>query len=139
MKLNGHVFFNNQERREYYYAIDNPNKEILRRFSKPEDVTWGWLLKSLNIFETHNLKYGIEGNYFGYGGVNVEHSDDSYFKKAPSSSDASTPITRYGAFIQDSWAIQSSLEINTGLRFDYYRADQSQVDDKYHYQHQKNS
>jgi outer membrane cobalamin receptor len=126
LDIKAQAYFNKQERAEYFYAIDNKDKLILERFSEPEK-TRGWLLKVLQPIKKHNLVYGIEGIYLGYGGQNINYADSSYFSRQPSSSEgAEEQSRRYAVFAQDSWAIKPALELNLGLRFDHYLAKESE-------------
>lgn len=124
--LKAQAYFNEQERTEYFYAIDNKDKLILERFSDPEN-TWGWLLKALQPIKEHNLVYGIEGVYLGYGGQDINYADSTYFKIQPSSSEgAEEQARRHSVFVQDSWSIKPSLDLNLGLRYDHYFAKETE-------------
>jgi outer membrane receptor protein involved in Fe transport len=126
LDLKVQAYLNDQDRTEYFYAIDDKDKLVLERFSEPEN-TWGWLLKAFQPVKKHNLGYGIEGAYLGYGGQEIKYADDTYFRVPPSSSAGAEEETRrHSLFAQDNWAVRPYLGLNFGLRYDHYNAREAQ-------------
>jgi iron complex outermembrane receptor protein len=119
------VYLNDQDRTEYFYAIDNPDKLVLKRYSEPEHNTWG---SSIGAEEhkigRHRLDYGIEGSYLGSGGIDIKYADNSYFWFPPISSEGNEhAIKRHSAYVQDRWSLTSWAALDLGLRFDDYEAE----------------
>lgn len=126
LDLKVQAYLNDQERTEYFYAIDDKDKLVLKRFSQPEN-TWGWLLKAFQPIKKHNLGYGIEGAYLGYGGQDIKYADNTYFWVPPSSSAGAEEGTRrHSLFAQDNWAVRPYLGLNFGLRYDHYYAKEAE-------------
>ena len=129
IKANGYL--NRQERTEYYYAIDNENKLVLERYTEPER-SGGWLLKLSMPCGEHDIVYGAEGVYLGYGKQTIINADSTYFRRQPSSSAAPKKTSRrHAIFTQGSWKITDALEIGAGLRYDNYWAKPSDVTYEY--------
>jgi iron complex outermembrane receptor protein len=128
LKLKAQAYLNDQDRQEYYFAVDDRDKLVLQRYTEPEKNTWGWLLKGTQPVSKHNLRYGLEGAYLGYGPVDVEYADNSYFKRPPSSSSERTKaIQRHSPFVQDSWEISDRLTLNMGLRYDKFEGEKLSI------------
>ena len=127
LDLKALVYLNDQDRTEYFYAITDEDKLIYERFAKPEDKTWGWSLKASQPVKKHDLVYGIEGFYFGTGGMEDREIDKNYFRQVPSSGGLETNHTtrRHAAFVQDRWSITPYLDLDMGLRYDHYYADET--------------
>jgi iron complex outermembrane receptor protein len=121
LKLKAQVYLNDQDRREYYFAVNDRDKLVLQRYTEPEENTWGWLLKGSQLVNKHDLRYGLEGVHLRHGVINNEYIDNSYFKRPPlSSSEITEGIRRHSPFIQDSWEISDRLTLNLGLRYDKF-------------------
>ena len=121
------TYLNDQYRTEYYHAIDDEDDLVLERTAKPEDNTWGWLFKIDQTVEKHRLKYGAEGTFFRYGDIDIESVDNSYFRIAPSSSEGAGENSRtHSLFIQDTWDLKPLVDLDFGLRYDNYRADEEE-------------
>ena len=115
-------YVNRQERTEYYYAIDNENKLVLERYSEPER-SGGWSTKISMPVGEHNVIYGAEGVYLGYGKQDIKNADSTYFRIQPSSYDPPKKASRQHAlFAQGSWHITEALEVDAGIRYDNYWA-----------------
>jgi len=123
----------NEARKEYFYAMDAPQHIVLQRSSTPEDRNWGWRADFNNLLEgegTHELEYGFEGHYLGYGDMDIRKVDATYFPgwAQPASSDGKRDIsTLNGGYVQDLWRPNDWLEVEAGLRFDSFEADGPQV------------
>jgi len=119
----------NENREEYFYALDDPQHVVLKRGSKPEDRNWGWRADCHNRLEAggyHRIEYGLEGHYLGYGDMNVSRVDPAYFPAwaLPTSSTGERGISeRSGGYVQDLWTVNDWLEVEAGLRFDSFEAD----------------
>lgn len=119
------LYFNDQDRTEYYYAISDSNHLVLERFAKPEDMTGGWSFKLRHdIDNLVHFDYGIEGLRLRYSGTIVKGIDSLYFSRLPTFSPTNDPfkaIERYSAFIQSSWTLlYEKININTGFRYDRF-------------------
>ncbi|MBN1603631.1 MAG: TonB-dependent receptor [Chitinispirillaceae bacterium] len=118
----GHI--NDQDRTEYYYAINDTNRLIMERFAKPEDNTWGCnLIVQQSLGKTGTLKYGTEGNCMRYNSADIRQKDSTFFRSQPEDSDPSKTIKaadRYGVFVQSHLHLGERIEASPGLRYDYY-------------------
>ncbi|MBN2453463.1 MAG: TonB-dependent receptor [Candidatus Omnitrophica bacterium] len=120
LELDAHAYMNKEERMEYYYAIDNDSKLVLQRYSEPED-SWGLLIKAAQAVGKHLIKYGFEGTYIGYGAQEIPHADRAYFRTQPTPSDAAPDASRLNSgFFQGTWVISPEIDLDIGLRYDYY-------------------
>ncbi|MBN1526423.1 MAG: TonB-dependent receptor [Candidatus Omnitrophica bacterium] len=124
LDIKAHAYMNKEERKEYYYAIDNSSKLVLMRYSEPED-SLGWFVKAVQTAGKHTIRYGFEGKYLGYGGQEIPYADRSYFRVQPAPSDGAPDASRLNsAFAQGTWFISPSLDLNVGLRYDHYLSKQ---------------
>ncbi len=122
LNIKARGYLNRQKRTEYYYAINDSGNLVLKRCSEP-DKSGGWLLKASLPAGKHDIGYGLEGVYLGYGGQEIKHADGSYFRIQPSSLDAPKRMTRrHAVFAQGAWNITDYLELDAGLRYDNYWA-----------------
>ena len=114
------AYTNREERTEYYYAIDNSSKLVLQRYSEPEE-SWGLILKIAQSIGKHIIKYGYELYNIGYGRQDIQYKDSSYFRTQPTPSDGSPDASRRNAvFVQSTLVVSPSVDVNTGIRYDYY-------------------
>jgi len=123
VSLSGRLFFNDQNRTEYFYAITDTNTLVLERFAKPEDYTWGWNVKAVqSLSQNYLLKYGVEGIQLAYGNADIRHIDTSYFKYAPTdgSDERINASDQYSLYLQSELAFFERFELTPGLRYDYY-------------------
>jgi iron complex outermembrane receptor protein len=122
ISLSSALYFNDQQRTEFFYALTEPDELIMKRNSKPEDMTWGWYVKCDQQFKKLSLKYGWEGQHLRYVGSRVSHIDPLYFKVLPESDGQSIDAqTRQAFFIQSSWNLLERMTIQGGLRADFFR------------------
>ncbi|MBN2497174.1 MAG: TonB-dependent receptor [Deltaproteobacteria bacterium] len=118
-----------QERKEYFYAIDDPRHLVLERGSEPEKHNWGWKADLKNVFEAlgaHVVEYGAAGSYLGSGDMRIGQLDAGYFfpQALPEDSSGKAGISMlHGIYLQDQWQIMSWLDLELGLRFDHFEAD----------------
>ncbi|MBN1675186.1 MAG: TonB-dependent receptor [Kiritimatiellae bacterium] len=122
------TWLTDEDREEYFYAVDNSAHLILRRDSEPENNNWGWrtdLRHKAGAGNAHAIDCGLEGQYLGYGGMRVKSLDSAYFAWPPYDSPSKDePVTQlHGFYVQDRWQIAESLLLEAGLRADLYRAD----------------
>jgi len=122
--IEARAYLNGEDRDEYLYAVDDPDKLVIERRSKP-DRSWGWSLKARSTrFEDHLLDFGLEGRRIGYGGIEVERFDPEYFRWPPTSGGGKGKPTRMlSAFAQDRWRFSERFSLLAGLRFDDYRSE----------------
>ena len=128
LDFSAQTYLIDQDREEYFYAIDDPNHLVLRRDSEPEDNNWGWkadFTSRLGAERQHTVEYGLGGHYLGYGGATVKSVDAAYFSRMPTDSPSKTdPVTTlHGAYAQDACTIGGNIQVQAGLRIDKYRAD----------------
>jgi outer membrane receptor protein involved in Fe transport len=120
--LRASAYINDQDRTEYYFAANDNKKQILERFAKPEDMTWGWDLKAVGRTKNHRYKLGLEGVHLRYGGGEIRQIDLDYFKKEPEMElETIEAVTRHSVFVQDSWGVTDKLNLNLGVRYDNYK------------------
>jgi iron complex outermembrane receptor protein len=120
-------FMNRQERTEYYYAVDDESRLVLERYTEPER-SGGWSVKVSMPAGRHDVVYGAEGVYLGYGKQEIKSADSSYFRIQPSSYDPPEKASRrHGLFAQGSWRITDALKLGAGLRYDNYWAKPSDI------------
>lgn len=120
LNIKATMYMNKEERKEYYYAIDNSSKLVLMRYSEPED-SWGWFVKAVQTVGKHIIKYGFEGKYLGYGGIEIPYTDAAYFRILPTPSEGSPQASDLNsAYVQGFWAVSPQIDINVGLRYDSY-------------------
>jgi outer membrane receptor protein involved in Fe transport len=116
-------------RKEQFYGVDDPHHLVLQRDSKPEDWNWGYRADFHNLLAgagPHQVEYGLEGQYLGYGDMDVVTVDPNYFPPwgLPTSSPGERDISRLnGGYLQDLWKINDWLEVEAGFRFDSFEAD----------------
>lgn len=119
----------NESREEHFYAVDNPHHLTLQRNSKPEDMNWGWRADFNNSLESagrHKIEYGLEGQYLGYGDMNIRKVDPTCFPAwaQPADSPGERNISRlHGGYVQDTWEVNDWLEVEPGIRMDSFVAD----------------
>ncbi|MFW5923219.1 MAG: TonB-dependent receptor [Planctomycetota bacterium] len=126
------AFYMDQSRKERFYSISDPDDLIFVRESKPEKDNWGWRADFENVLGEgrHQVEYGMQGTYLGYGGRDVEYYDPDYFvspggrthPNLQDSSGKSTVTSWEGAYVQDTWKVNDWLDVEPGVRFDRYDA-----------------
>ncbi|MCX7804042.1 MAG: TonB-dependent receptor [Planctomycetota bacterium] len=118
-----------EDRSEYFYAVDNPRRLVLRRDSRPEYLNWGVRADFNHSFEAmgrHRVECGFEGQYIGYGDMEIPDVNTAYFPPwaVPTRSSGERDIAQLnGGYLQDIWKVFDWLDVYAGLRFDSYRAD----------------
>ena len=124
LNIKAKAYLTRQDRTEYYYDINNEGKLILKRHSEP-DKSGGWLAKAYLTAERHDIVYGLDGVYLGYGGQDVTNYDSTYFRVQPSAyDDPKRASRRHGVFAQGAWNVADFLTVEAGLRYDHYWAKQ---------------
>lgn len=128
-----HLFYCQATRSEHYYAMNNPNKLIASRGSWDED-TWGWNFKVRQTPGKVRLGFGLEGNYYGFGGVQYTDLDPNYFSPAVYLNYMTFPPTprpiqgmrnaakMHGGFVDAALPLTKYFELYLGLRYDNYDA-----------------
>ncbi len=115
------VYFNSEDREEWFYAADT-GQCIIHRKTHP-DKSWGWQAKGEKNIGSHRFKAGLEGSYLGYGSLIYTLINPAYLVRIPTDGSAQhNLIKRYGGFAQDFWSIGEKLELYGGMRVDYYKA-----------------
>ncbi|MGM0443459.1 MAG: TonB-dependent receptor, partial [Fibrobacterota bacterium] len=128
--VQGILFFNDQDRWEYYSSIQDSTDLVLSRFAEPEDMTGGWKLSARFDAGRHSLKYGTDGIRLRSDANRVYEIDTAFFGrplKTPYDTSAypKTPIKRAGFFIHDEISLMDErLRVNAGLRADFFRGDE---------------
>lgn len=117
--------WNQQERWEYFYAVDDPNHLVLERYTQPEENTWSvWVGVEKHKIGKHSLDYGFEARNYGYGSEDYREVDPNYFWFSPTSATGRFNVQRtYSAYIQDRWQALDWLRFEPGLRYDNYSSD----------------
>lgn len=118
-----HLFYFQAVREDFFYALNDPNRLIAQRGSWDED-TWGWNIKVRQNPGPIRLGCGLEGNYYGYGGLTYEFLDPQYVR-APlptSSSGLKNAQKLHGGFVDASVPFLKYCELYLGLRYDNYDA-----------------
>lgn len=126
LKLGAYLM--DQDRTEYFHAIDDPDRLILQRETTPEDNNYGWYAAgswSTRHEDAHRIEYGAEGRYLGYGDALVSSVDPAYFMRAPTDSYAGDDKIQalHGVYVDDTWRIAERIDARMGLRLDAYEAE----------------
>ncbi|MEW6387986.1 MAG: TonB-dependent receptor [Thermodesulfobacteriota bacterium] len=122
-----HLFYFQAVREDFFFAMNNPSHLIAKRGSWDED-TWGWNFKVRQSPGNVRLGFGLEGNYYGYGGTNYSDLDSNYFTAANfrtyniPSSGIKNAQKLHGGFVDAAIPITKYFEIYLGLRYDNYDA-----------------
>jgi iron complex outermembrane receptor protein len=117
-----HLFYFQTSRQDKFYALNDRNRLIVQRGSLDED-TWGWNFKTHQTLGRCRIGFGVEGNYYGYGGMNYEYLDPFYLMFIPSPSFPKKNAQKiHGGFVDLKLPLTSYLEFYTGLRYDNYVA-----------------
>jgi len=125
LKLKFNFVWNQQERWEYFYAIDDSDHLVYKRYSRPEDNTWStWIGAEEHKIGDHSLDYGFEVRNYGYGKTKNKKVDSDYFMFDPTESPSRFNAQRlYSVYIQDKWRMLKWLRFEPGLRYDNYSSD----------------
>jgi iron complex outermembrane receptor protein len=119
-----HLFYFQAVREEWFYALNDPSRLITHRGSWDED-TWGWNFKVRQNPGPVRLGFGLEGNYYGYGGQTIMYYDQTYVNpySPPSSySGLKNAQKLHGGFVDAAYPFLKYFEIYLGLRYDNYDA-----------------
>jgi len=116
-----HLFYFQAIREEWFYALNNPNRLIAKRESWDED-TWGWNFKVRQSPGPLRLGCGLEGNYYGYGGITYDFLDPVYVASTSNSSGLKNAQKIHGGFVDAAIPFLKYFEFYTGLRYDNYDA-----------------
>jgi iron complex outermembrane receptor protein len=128
-----HLFYFQAIRDEFYFAMNNPSHLIAKRRSWDED-TWGWNFKVRQTPGKVRLGFGLEGNYFGFGGVQYSDLDKNYFSSAVYNNYITLPPSPrpiqgmrnaqklHGGFVDAAVPLTRYFELYLGLRYDNYDA-----------------
>ena len=118
-----HLFYFQAVREEWFYALNNPDRLISKRGSWDED-TWGWNFKVRQNPGPVRLGFGLEGNYYGYGGIAYNFLDPVYVA-APlptGTSGLKNAQKLHGGFVDAAYPFLKYFELYLGLRYDNYDA-----------------
>ncbi|MBD3180909.1 TonB-dependent receptor [Candidatus Poribacteria bacterium] len=122
VRIEARLYGNYEDRIDYFYAMDDPALLFLERRA-PSDTSWGWSLKTGKEISQHAVKGGLEGNYMGYEGTEYLSYNMDYLTQEPQDSEDRRNISKVNsAFLQDSWAVLSNLDVYLGMRVDGYNA-----------------
>jgi iron complex outermembrane recepter protein len=121
-----HLFYFQAVRQERFYALNDPTQLIATRGSDDED-TWGWNFKVRQTPGKVRLGFGLEGNYYGYGGLNYNYLNPAYLPKNYRTLYASSSGNRnaqklHGGFVDAAIPFLKYFELYLGLRYDNYDA-----------------
>jgi iron complex outermembrane receptor protein len=118
-----HLFYFQAVREEWFYALNDPNRVIAKRGSWDED-TWGWNFKVRQTPAPVRLGFGLEGNYYGYGGLTYNYLDPLYVRPPlPTSSSGLRNAQKiHGGFVDAAIPFLQYFELYLGLRYDNYDA-----------------
>jgi len=118
-----HLFYFQAVRQEWFYALNDPNVLIAQRGSFDED-TWGWNFKVRQNPGPVRLGFGLEGNYYGYGGLTYTYLDPAYVAKPfpTNSSGIKNAQKLHGGFVDAAVPFWKYCELYLGLRYDNYDA-----------------
>lgn len=116
------LFYFQATRHDFWYAMDNPSLLIGQRGSWDED-TWGWNFKIRQQPGKIRLGFGLEGNYFGYGGTDYSDLVPLYYAVLPTaSSGPRNAMKLHGGFVDAAVPFWKYFELYLGLRYDNYDA-----------------
>ncbi len=117
-----------QVRDEYFHAVTDPDRLVVHRRSRPEQDNGGFraeIENELALAGKHEIEFGIEGHYLGYGSSEIRFVDPSYFPPwaVPRDHPGKHHVSkRHGVYIQDDWEPAPWLRFYAGLRFDHFEA-----------------
>jgi iron complex outermembrane receptor protein len=119
----GHLFYFQAVRKEWFYAMNNPDQLIAERGSHDED-TWGWNFKVRQHPGPVRLGFGLEGNYYGYGSLLYNYLNPTYVAKPlpTSTSGIRNAQKLHGGFVDAAVPFLKYFELYLGLRYDNYDA-----------------
>lgn len=118
-----HLFYFQAVREEWFYALNAPNRLIAKRGSWDED-TWGWNFKVRQTPGPVRLGFGLEGNYYGYGGITYNYLNPAYVRQPfpTSTSGLKNAQKLHGGFVDAAVPFFKYFELYLGLRYDNYDA-----------------
>jgi len=122
----------NEETTEKFYDAANSGKKIYERDTTPEDNNWQLLGDVAYTIGAHTLEVGGETRTYGWGDQTVPYIDRSYFTPAISYFQfvadgfvGQPSCLHYSAlYAQDTWKPLSMLDIEFGLRGEWFDADE---------------
>jgi iron complex outermembrane receptor protein len=116
------TYINYEDRTDTLYSRQTGEK-ILERDAVP-DRSWGWKTNFARPGKDHQIGFGAEGNYQGYGGTDNTYIRPGYFPKPPADVDDDWDATRWhGVYVDDTWDVSQKTDVYAGLRYDDYRGD----------------
>lgn len=118
-----HLFYFQAVRQEWFYGLNDPNVLIAQRGSFDED-TWGWNFKVRQNPGPVRLGFGLEGNYYGYGGLTYNYLDPAYVARPfpTNNSGIRNAQKLHGGFVDAAVPFWKYFELYLGLRYDNYDA-----------------
>jgi iron complex outermembrane receptor protein len=123
VEAQAHLFYFQAVREEWFYALNNPDQLIAKRGSWDED-TWGWNFKVRQTPGPVRLGFGLEGNYYGYGGLAYNYLNPAYVAKPfpTNNSGLKNAQKLHGGFVDAAVPFLKYFELYLGLRYDNYDA-----------------
>lgn len=116
------LFYFQATRNDFWYAMNNPSLLIGQRGSWDED-SWGWNFKIRQQPGKVRLGFGLEGNYFGYGGTDYSDLNAAYYATLPTASSGPRDAQKlHGGFVDAAMPFWKYFELYLGLRYDNYDA-----------------
>lgn len=117
-------YFNNEEREDTICSYTTGEKVMVRE--AVPDRSWGWTARFSKLLGAHQIGFGGDGNYQGYGGTENTFILDGYFPRPVTDGSDDWDGTRWqGAYLDDLWLVHPAIDLYAGLRFEDYQGDRT--------------
>jgi iron complex outermembrane receptor protein len=122
------LFYDQENRHDRFYALDDRNKLIVERGVGCDD-TWGWNFKCRQSLDQVPwlgkvpVGFGLEGIYYGYRGYSYEYIDPSYLRVIPTDGGGIKNAQKIqSGYVEATLPLAKFMELYLGLRYDNYVA-----------------
>ena len=121
----------NQDLTETYVDAADSSKAFYVRDAEAEDDNWSLQGNAFYQFGSHLVEIGGETRKYGWGDQTISYIDDSYFNGSIAFFEfiregfKGQPdlMTYSAAYVQDNWTIHPDVELEVGLRQEWFSAD----------------
>ncbi len=122
-----------QDKREVYYDAEDPGKKIYERETDAEPDNWSLNLAIEKEISSHRIEAGAESRSHGWGDQTVTYIDESYFNGSINSpffaflregfKGQPNNMKYHALYLQDHWQINPALDLEFGVRQEWFKAD----------------
>lgn len=117
-------YFNNEDREDTIRSFAT-GELVLEREATP-DRSWGWTADFEKRLGVHQIGFGANGHYLGYGGTENTFIRPDYFPRPPMDGNDDWDGTRqHGLYVDDLWMVHKQLDLYAGLRYEDYAGDRT--------------